>query len=127
MARRHVLIGAGPGAVAAAQAIRGADDGAEIVIVATDPHGYYSRPGLAYYLAAELPEKRLLPFTRQDFSRLRVSLVHDEVTGIDRAARRVTLAERRRTRLRPPADRHRLAVDPGRGPRRRPGRGHEAG
>ena len=91
MARRHVLIGAGPGAVAAAQAIRGADDGAEIVIVATDPHGYYSRPGLAYYLAAELPEKRLLPFTRQDFSRLRVSLVHDEVTGIDRAARRVSL------------------------------------
>ena len=88
---RHVLIGAGPGAVAAAQAIRGADDGAEVAIVASDPHGYYSRPGLAYYLAAELPEKRLLPFTRRDFSRLRVSLVHDEVTGIDRAGHNVSL------------------------------------
>ena len=61
MARRHVLIGSGPGAIAAAEAIRGADDGAEIVIVGADPHGYYSRPGLAYYLAKEMPEKRLLP------------------------------------------------------------------
>ncbi len=53
MARRHLLIGIGPGAIAAAEAIRGADAGAEIVVVGADPHGYYSRPGLAYYLAKE--------------------------------------------------------------------------
>ena len=63
MARRHVLIGGGPGAVAAAEAIRGADPGAEIVLVSADPHGYYSRPGLAYYLAKEIPEQRLRPFS----------------------------------------------------------------
>ena len=41
--------------MAAAEAIRGADEGAGIVVVGADPHGYYSRPGLAYYLTNELP------------------------------------------------------------------------
>ncbi len=61
MARRHVLIGSGPAAMSAAETIRGRDDDAEIVIVGAEPHGYYSRPGLAYYLAKEVPEKRLFP------------------------------------------------------------------
>ena len=90
-AQRHVLIGAGPAAIAAAQAIRAADDTAEIVLVTSDAHGYYSRPGLAYYLAAELPLGRLFPFTRRDFTRLRVTLVRDEVMMIDRAGRYVAL------------------------------------
>ena len=92
MGRRHVLIGGGPAAVSAAEAIRGVDHDAEIVLVVADPNGYYSRPGLAYYLAAELPEKRLFPVTREDFARLRVNLIKDEVTAIDRQGRRVTLA-----------------------------------
>lgn len=91
MARRHVLIGAGPAALAAAEAIRGADEQAQITLVGADPHGYYSRPGLAYYLAGELPEPRLFPAARDEFAHLRVELVRDEVTAIDRAARTVTL------------------------------------
>ncbi len=75
MARRHVLIGSGPGAVAAAETIRRRDDQAEIVIVGAEPHGYYSRPGLAYYLAKEIPEERLFPFSPQDFARLNVQLL----------------------------------------------------
>ena len=63
MARRHLLIGSGPAAMSAAETIRSRDDGAEIVVVGAEPHGYYSRPGLAYYLAKEVPEKRLFPFT----------------------------------------------------------------
>ena len=46
----------------AAEAIREADADAEIVIVGADRHGYYSRPGLAYYLTREMPEQRLFPF-----------------------------------------------------------------
>ena len=61
MGRRHVLIGGGPGALAAAEAIRGADDGAEIIVVGADPHGYYSRPGLAYYLAERGARGAALP------------------------------------------------------------------
>jgi NAD(P)H-nitrite reductase large subunit len=92
MERRHVLIGTGPAAVAAAEAIRGADADAAITLVGADPAGYYSRPGLAYYFAAEIPERRLFPFTRGDFARLRLSLVADRVTAVDPEAHRVSLA-----------------------------------
>jgi nitrite reductase (NADH) large subunit len=77
--------------MAAAEAIRQADDGADIVIVAADPHGYYSRPGLAYFLTRELPESRLFPFTAQDFRRLDAAWIAETATEIDPAAHRVTL------------------------------------
>jgi NADPH-dependent 2,4-dienoyl-CoA reductase/sulfur reductase-like enzyme len=91
MARRHVLIGGGPGAVAAAEAIRTADAGADIVLVSADPHGYYSRPGLAYYLAKEIPEKRLRPFTPKEFTSLGFTSLTDRAVGIDPAGHTVTL------------------------------------
>lgn len=91
MARRHLLIGGGPGAIAAAEAIRGADGGAEIVVVGADAHGYYSRPGLAYLLARELPEVRLAPFTPEDFARLNVTSLTERAVDIDPAGHRVTL------------------------------------
>jgi len=91
MARRHILIGGGPGAIAAAEAIRGADDGAEIVLVGADPHGYYSRPGLAYYLTNEMPEERLFPFTPDDVLSLSLNTVTERAVGIDPAAHTVTL------------------------------------
>ena len=91
MARRHLLIGGGPGAVAAAEAIRGADPGAEIVLVSADPHGYYSRPGLAYYLAKEIPERRLRPFSPAELAGLGVTSVTDRAVGLDPAGHTVTL------------------------------------
>ena len=91
MARRHLLIGGGPGAVAAAEAIRTADAGAEIVLVSVDPHGYYSRPGLAYYLAKEIPEKRLWPFTPKELNSLGFTSLTDRAVGIDPAGHTVTL------------------------------------
>jgi len=93
--RRHVLIGSGPAAISAAEAIRHKDDQAEIVIVGAEPHGYYSRPGLAYYLAKEVPEERLFPFTPQDFARLNLQLLHERAAHVDPAAHKVTLASGR--------------------------------
>ena len=91
MARRHILIGGGPGAIAAAEAIRGADDGAEIVLVGADPHGYYSRPGLAYYLTNEIPEERLFPFTPDDILGVSLNTITERAVGIDPASHTVTL------------------------------------
>ena len=95
MARRHVLIGGGPGAMAAAEAIRGADADAEIVVVGADPHGYYSRPGLAYYLTHEMPEERLHPSAPEDVAALRLTAITDRAVGLDAGARLVTLASGR--------------------------------
>jgi NAD(P)H-nitrite reductase large subunit len=91
MSRRHVLIGNGPASVAAAEVIRRCDDGAEIVMVGDEPHGYYSRPGLAYYVANEEPEAMLFPFSAGDFARLDVRLRFERVVRIDRGGHRVTL------------------------------------
>ena len=91
MGRRHVLVGTGPAAIAAAEMIRRKDDRAEIVIVGDEPHGYYSRPGLAYYLANEIPEDRLFPFAPGDLARLDAEWLVDRAVHVDRARRQVTL------------------------------------
>ncbi|MGE5225594.1 MAG: NAD(P)/FAD-dependent oxidoreductase [Planctomycetaceae bacterium] len=93
MARRHLLIGSGPGSVAAAEMIRRRDEEAEIVIVGDEPHGYYSRPGLAYYLANEVPEARLFPFSPRDFARIDVRLLLGRAAHVDRASHTVTLED----------------------------------
>lgn len=95
MARRHLLIGSGPGAMSAAETIRSRDDGAEIDVVSAETHGYYSRPGLAYYLAKEVPEKALFPFTPQDIARLNLRLLFKRVVHIDPVAHKVTLEDGR--------------------------------
>jgi len=91
VARRHVLIGGGAATMAAAEAIRGADDAAEIVVVCADPHGYYSRPGLAYLLTHEMPAGRLFPLTPDEIVRLDVTWVTETATAFDPALHRVTL------------------------------------
>ena len=92
MARRHVLIGSGPAAISAAETIRSQDAQAEIIVLGAEDHGYYSRPGLAYYIAREVPEKALFPFTSQDLDRLGIQLLHERATRIEPAEHRVTLA-----------------------------------
>ena len=95
MRQRYVTIGSGPAAVSAAETIRAQDPNGEIVIVGAEPHGYYSRPGLAYYLAGEVPENRLFPFRPEDFARLNCQLILGRATGIDAAGHRVTLDDGR--------------------------------
>jgi NAD(P)H-nitrite reductase large subunit len=79
--------------MAAAESIRQRDGGSEIATVTSEPEGYYSRPGLAYYLAREVPETSLFPFTPKDFSALNVRQVLGVAAGLDPAAHAVTLAD----------------------------------
>ncbi len=92
--RRYVIVGTGVAAVAAAEAIRQHDPRGVIVLVGMEAEGYYSRPGLAYYLTGEIPENMLFPFRDADFRRLQVQVVHDRVEGLDPARQRVRLARR---------------------------------
>ncbi len=81
--KRYVIIGAGAAGVAAAEAIRSHDPTGEIIILAGEPDGFYSRPGLAYYLNGEIPEKQLRPFSTKDFEHIRVTLRHDPAVALD--------------------------------------------
>ncbi len=88
---RYVVIGTGVSGVAAVTALRTADHSAEITLVGEDPHGFYSRPGLAYYLTNELPEKQLYIFNNKDWQGLNIRYTKATATRIDPAAHRLDI------------------------------------
>ena len=81
---KSVIIGSGVAGMAAIEAIRSVDPAAEITMVGDDPHGFYSRPGLAYYLSGELHDKALYPRTTEDYRKMNFKYVRGQVTKIDR-------------------------------------------
>ena len=91
---RYVIIGTGVAGISAVEAIRGADRSGEIVMLGDDPHGYYSRPGLAYLLTGELPDKLLFPKTREDYTRLNFKYKKAHVLGIDRQNKSLQLDDK---------------------------------
>ncbi|MBK9209621.1 MAG: NAD(P)/FAD-dependent oxidoreductase [Anaerolineales bacterium] len=82
---RYVIIGAGVAGYAAIEAIRSVDRVGEIIMISDDPHGYYSRPGLAYYLTGELQDKALYPRTLEDYKKIKFSFHKCRVTRILRS------------------------------------------
>lgn len=91
---RYAIIGTGVAGISAVEAIRGVDRSGEIVMLGDDPHGYYSRPGLAYLLTGEVQDKSLFPKTRDEYARLKFTYKKAKVLGIDRAARALQLDEK---------------------------------
>lgn len=89
--RRYVIIGSGPAGISAIESIRRVDSAAQITLVSEDPHGYYSRPGLAYLLTGEIPEKMLFPFSDTDFKQLNIQWIKAAAVGVDPAAHQVEL------------------------------------
>jgi NAD(P)H-nitrite reductase large subunit len=82
MMQNYVIIGTGAAGIAAAEAIRCQNPGAQILLVGEEPQGYYSRPGLAFYLTGELDERQLYPFNEQDFRRLDLQFLQGRATRI---------------------------------------------
>jgi len=81
---RYVIIGSGVAGIAAIEAIRSVDDSGEVILVGDDPHGYYSRPGLAYYLTGELHDKALFPRSANDYRKMNFRYAKERVSRIDR-------------------------------------------
>jgi NAD(P)H-nitrite reductase large subunit len=89
--RQYLIIGTGVAGVAAAGALRRADASAGITMVGEDPHGFYSRPGLAYFLTDEIPEKQLYIFSKRDWQALNLHLVRTRVRGLLSQSHKVQL------------------------------------
>jgi NAD(P)H-nitrite reductase large subunit len=89
---RYVIIGAGVAGYAAIEAIRSVDQAGEIIMVSDDPNGYYSRPGLAYYLTGELRDKVLYPRTQDDNKKLNFGFLKGRVTRIFRSEHALEIA-----------------------------------
>lgn len=69
---KYLIIGAGAAGISAIEAVRTLDKDGDIRQVCDEEAGYYSRPGLAYYLTGEISEDCLFPFSDSDFQRLKV-------------------------------------------------------
>ncbi len=78
----YLIIGAGAAGVSAVEAIRNQDASGSITQVCEESAGYYSRPGLAYYLTGEITEDTLFPLDRSFFERHKVQLVHGQARKI---------------------------------------------
>jgi nitrite reductase (NADH) large subunit len=92
----YVIIGMGAAGFSAAETIRRNRPHAAITLVTEEPHGYYSRPGLAYLLTGELPERQLFPRSEKELDQMRLERVVAQVVRIEPKTRRVTLADGRR-------------------------------
>ncbi len=90
----YVIVGNGVAGVTAAQAILRADAAAEVHIFDAEPHLYYRRPMLWQYIAGEIEEEALY-FRPQTWYEERGIHLHlgIGVSGIDRAAHRLLLAD----------------------------------
>jgi nitrite reductase (NADH) large subunit len=79
---RYAIIGSGVAGIAAIEAIRSVDGSGEITLIGDDPYGYYSRPGLAYYLTGEIHDQLLFPRQREYFQKLNFRYLRANVKRI---------------------------------------------
>ena len=90
---RHLIIGAGPAGVLAAEHLRKLDPKGTVTIVGDEPEPPYSRMAIPYLLVDRIDETgTYLRKERGHYDRLGIEVLQDRVTAVDPAARSVTLA-----------------------------------
>jgi NAD(P)H-nitrite reductase large subunit len=90
---RHVIIGAGPAGVIAAETLRKLDSAAEIALIGDESEQPYSRMALPYYLIRRIPEAgTYLRKSTDHYEKARIDVRVGRVVKIDRVARRLTTA-----------------------------------
>jgi 3-phenylpropionate/trans-cinnamate dioxygenase ferredoxin reductase subunit len=90
-----VIVGAGQAGVGAAEALRAAGYGGELLLLGDEPHGPYHRPPLSKaWLAGEMESAQLTMRAPELLARKNIDLrTGVTVTAVDRAARQVVLAD----------------------------------
>ncbi len=88
----HVIIGAGPAGVIAAETLRAVDPAASVTIVGDEPEPPYSRMALPYYLSGRIGEDGT--YLRKDngyFGGLGIAVKYGRVGKVDPGRRRLSL------------------------------------
>ena len=88
----HVIIGAGPAGVIAAETLRKIDTQSLVTIIGDEPEPPYSRMALPYFLSKRIGEKGTwLRKQKGHYDRAGIRLVQDRVSAVDSAARKIRL------------------------------------
>ena len=89
----HVIIGAGPAAVSAAEQIKKLDSRSEVTMLAAEDVPPYSRMAIPYYLTGDItPEGTYLRKDAAHFEKLGINVLHGRANSIDSKAKIVALA-----------------------------------
>jgi NAD(P)H-nitrite reductase large subunit len=89
---KHLILGAGPAGVIAAETIRKQAPNDEIVLLGDEPEAPYSRMAIPYLLMGNIGEEGThLRHTPGHFSALRITLQRGRAVRVDTTARTVTL------------------------------------
>ena len=89
----HVIIGAGPAGIIAAETLRDNSPDAEVIVVGDEPEPPYSRMALPYYLVDRIDEQgTYLRKEASHYDRRKIAVRQDRVTGVDASAKSLTLA-----------------------------------
>jgi NAD(P)H-nitrite reductase large subunit len=89
MPRKYVIVGSGIAGLSAAETLREQEPAASITMISEEPHNFYSRPGLAYFLRGDIPEKLLYIRTPEDLAAIKVNRIHARVEQLRCDAREV--------------------------------------
>jgi NADPH-dependent 2,4-dienoyl-CoA reductase/sulfur reductase-like enzyme len=88
----HVIIGAGPAGVIAAETIHERDPGARITLIGDEPEPPYSRMAIPYYLIDQIDERGTYLRKRDGyFESIGTELLHGRVTSVSTADKHVRL------------------------------------
>ena len=91
---KHVILGAGPAGVIAAETIRKHRAGDEIVVIGDEPEAPYSRMAIPYLLIGQVAEEGThLRHTPGHFAALRITVKQGRATRVDVAKRCVLLED----------------------------------
>lgn len=91
----YLILGSGAAGISAAEAIRRSDAEGSITLLSEEAEGYYSRPGLAYYLSGEINPQQLFPFSEKDFEQRRLERITGRAQHIRPKEHRVELEDQR--------------------------------
>jgi NAD(P)H-nitrite reductase large subunit len=94
----YAIVGSGIAGLAAAEAIRQRDPPAVITMISEEAHNFYSRPGLAYLLRGDIPEKQLFVRTSHDLHALNVNRINARVEELLADPHEIVLTGGRRAR-----------------------------
>jgi NAD(P)H-nitrite reductase large subunit len=91
---QHIIVGAGPASVIAAETLRKADAEADIAIIGDEPEPPYSRMAIPYYLIDNIAESgTYLRDPARHYQALNIELVQRRVDKVDTKGKSVTLAD----------------------------------
>ncbi len=89
---KHVIIGAGPAGVIAAETLRKVQPDASVILIGDESEPPYSRMAIPYYLIENIKESgTYLRKTKSHFADANIELMHGRVTKVDAGNKQLTL------------------------------------